>query len=59
MERTIAESPARDVESLEILKAALGEEAGRESRCRKALAAASDNLEGRFESGEAVAEGSR
>ena len=54
MERTIADSPARDDESLEILKAALGAEAGGESRCRDALAAASDNLEQRFESGEAV-----
>jgi [protein-PII] uridylyltransferase len=51
---TIAESPAADDESLQVLVAALGDRAPAVDDCRAALAAASDNLEKRFKNGEPV-----
>ena len=54
MEPKIADAPASADESLEILKAALGDDSHALGHCREALAAAADSLADRFRAGEAV-----
>jgi [protein-PII] uridylyltransferase len=54
LEAKIADRSARADESLEILKAGLGDESGPVSHCRDALDAASANLAERFKAGESV-----
>ena len=56
MAPTIADAPVTADQSLEILKAALGDDPEPASRCREALAAAAANIAERFRAGESVGE---